>query len=142
MVDIFVDANIFLDVMRSRAGWQASSEVLDRVNKMEVSGFISSLTLTTLFYEVKKTLPTETAIQRVREALEGFQISDLGRGDLEVILSDDRIRDFEDRVQFHSAKKVTKVIVTRNKVDYRKVTNEAEVITPEEFLEKYAHDRP
>jgi len=100
MADIFVDANIFLDVMRSRTGWQASAEVLNKVKRREISGFISSLTLATLFYELSKTQSRDKTIAELKKALQGFRISDLGREDLGVILSDDRITDFEDLIQF------------------------------------------
>ncbi len=134
MVDIFVDANIFLDVMRLRQGWQASARVLDQVNKGEISGFVSSLTVTTLFYELGKNLSRVRAIQELRKALKEFQIAELAKGDLQTILSDERIGDFEDRVQFYSAKRVGNVMVTRNKHDYRHVAREIELLAPEEFL--------
>ena len=85
MVDVFVDANIFLDDMRLRQGWQESAKVIDRVNKGQLSGFVSSLTITTLFYELRKNLSRERAIRELREALEGFQIAELGRDALDAI---------------------------------------------------------
>jgi len=137
MVDIFVDANIFLDVMRLRRGWQASARVLDRVHKAEVQGYISSLILTILFYELKKNLTRDRAMQELGNALKRFQLADLAKDDLANILADERVSDFEDRVQFRSAKRVSNIIVTRNKYDYRRVSKEIEVFTPEEFLERY-----
>ena len=134
MVDIFVDANIFLDVMRLRQGWQASARILDQVNKGQISGFVSSLTVTTLFYELKKNLSREGASEELRKALKEFQIAELAKGDLQTILSDERIGDFEDRVQFYSTKRVCNVMVTRNKDDYKQVASEMEVLAPEEFL--------
>lgn len=50
---------------------------------------------------------------------------------------EDRIQDFEDAIQFHSAKDRVDVFITRNKKDYEKVKKEIEVLTPEEFLAKY-----
>ncbi len=45
--------------------------------------------------------------------------------------------DFEDAIQFNSAKSVAKIFITRNKRDFREVEDELEVLTPEKFLEKY-----
>lgn len=104
------------------------------VKRSESSGFTSSITLATLFYELRKTQPRETTIEELKKAFQGFRISDLSGEDLAVILSDDRIKGFEDLIQSYSAKKATRVIVTRNKHDYRKVSGEIDVLTPEEFL--------
>lgn len=134
MADVFVDANVFLDVMRTRIGWQASAEVLNKVKRSEISGFISSITLSTLFYELKKTQPRGRAIEELKKALQGFRISNLSREDLAVMLLDDRMKDFEDLIQFYSAKKATSIIVTRNKHDFRSVSGEISVLTPEEYL--------
>ncbi len=95
MVDVFVDTNVFLDVMRLRSGWQDSAKVIDKVNKGELSGFVSSLTLTTLFYELKKTLPRDKVLQELRNGLRGFQIADLAKQDLNAILSERWITDLE-----------------------------------------------
>jgi len=75
-------------------------------------------------------------MEEPKKTLQGFRISDLSREDLTTILSDDRIKDFEDLIQFYSAKKSSKVIVTRNKHDYRKIYGEIDVLTPEEFLSR------
>ena len=137
MAELFVDANLFLDVMRLRSGWQESAKILDIVKSGKSPGFVSSLTVTTLFYELRKNLPRERVLEELRKALSGFLIADLSRGDLSTILSDKGLRDFEDRVQFYSAKKVSNIIVTRNTRDFREASKEIEVLTPEEFLNKY-----
>jgi hypothetical protein len=86
---------------------------------------------------LRKNLPRERVLEELRKALSGFLIADLSRGDLSTILSDKGLRDFEDRVQFYSAKKVSNIIVTRNTRDFREASKEIEVLTPEEFLNKY-----
>ena len=75
MADIFVDANIFLDVMRSRTGWQSSAEVLNKVKRGEITGFLSSITLATLFYELRKTQSHDKTMEEPKKALQGFRIS-------------------------------------------------------------------
>ncbi len=52
-------------------------------------------------------------------------------------LDGDRIEDLEDTIQFHSAKEVAEVFITRNKRHFRAVEDEIEILTPEEFLERY-----
>jgi len=49
---------------------------------------------------------------------------------------EERIDDFEDAIQFHSAKGCD-VFVTRNKRDYEGVRDQIEILTPEEFIERH-----
>lgn len=49
--------------------------------------------------------------------------------------ADKRFSDFEDALQFHSAKGKADIIVTRNRKHYVGVTGELQVLSPEEFLE-------
>ena len=65
-----------------------------KVKKGEVSGFLSSLTVTTLFYELRKNLPRVRVLDELTKALRGFQIADMAGGELENILTDERVSDW------------------------------------------------
>jgi hypothetical protein len=73
----------------------------------------------------------------VNDAVEGFEIVKLTKELIESVLKEERIEDFEDAIQFHSARNKVKILVTRNKADFKKVKDEIEALTPEEFLKKY-----
>jgi len=42
---MLVDVNIFMDVLRRRKGWEASSLILNVVKEKKIEGYISALTL-------------------------------------------------------------------------------------------------
>lgn len=71
------------------------------------------------------------------ELTKDFKIIDL-TSKLINVASGSNISDFEDAIQFHSAKDNAKILVTRNTEDYTQVSSKMEILTPGELLEKYA----
>jgi hypothetical protein len=135
----FVDANIFLDVGRKRKGWEASSALISEIRQKygsENQGFISILTTAIIYFTFLGRYSPKESVQELRKLVKGFATVDLSQEDFEEALSDERISDFEDRLQFYAAKKVCHTLVTRNKKHYRNVENEIEILAPEDFLAK------
>jgi len=79
----------------------------------------------------------ERAKEETLDLTKGFKIIGLTSEIMKAAFNEDRIEDFEDAIQFHSAKGRVKVFITRNKRDYEGVKDEIDVLTPEEFLDKY-----
>jgi len=130
---IFVDVNIFEDVIRKRKGWKGSLAVLSQVRNKGIKGFISALTIPVLYFLRK--LPDAAARAKVKQIIKGFEIVDLTSEIIADAMDDRKFVDFEDAIQFYSAKSVNaEAIITRNKKHFKVVGDRIEIRTPEEFL--------
>jgi predicted nucleic acid-binding protein len=133
---ILVDVNVFEDVIRKRVGWVESSILLDYIRKRKIKGFISALTVAIIYF--LRELPDKEAREKVKEIIKGFEIVPLTHKIIKQSLEDKRFPDFEDAIQFYSAKeKKIKIIITRNKKHFEKVKKEIKMVTPENFIKKY-----
>ncbi len=131
---ILVDVNIFEDIYRQRAGWEASLAVVSRVRVGSTGGYVSALTPPILYFLSRRTQSERLCRRTVRQALVSFEIDPIGQETLEAAY-DSSLPDFEDSIQFQCAK-VSSVdrIVTRNKRDFKQ--DEIAISTPEEILEE------
>lgn len=78
-------------------------------------------------------LSDQKARVNVKKIIEKFEIVDLTADLIQSAFKEESLPDFEDCIQFHSAKVVDcKTIVTRNVKDFKKI--ELDVFSPEEFL--------
>jgi len=131
----FVDANIFIDIARKREGWSSSAAALARVKKK--NGFVSALTVAIVYFSKLRSLSTQRARQETQELIHGLRVAPVTEETIDAAFAASNIEDFEDAIQFHCAKAVARVLVTRNKRHYTSAQNELEISTPEEFLNKY-----
>jgi predicted nucleic acid-binding protein len=133
----FVDANVFLEVIWEDKGWEASAQVLEKVRRNKIKGFVSVLSTAIIYFFYSQELSERKAKADLKKAIASFEISDNTSAHAKAAMRDKRFSDFEDALQFYSAEGVAKVFITRNKTDFRNVSKEIEVLTPEEFLAKY-----
>jgi len=131
---VLIDVNIFMDVLQAREGVRGSLKALSvlKVHR-EHQGFVAALTVPILYYLESQTHSDREARVNVQKILQGVTIVDLTAGLIRLAFDEKRIPDFEDCIQYYSAKAVTcQVIITRNKKDFKNI--ELGVNTPEEFL--------
>jgi len=134
---IFIDANVFLDVLQKRRGWESSFAIRKGVVEGIHEGHISALSVAVIYFLTLGRTNYKTARSETQKISEGFKIVDLTDSVIQKAFGEKRIEDLEDALQFHSAKEAAKVFITRNKRHFEKVKDEIEVLTPEEFLKKY-----
>jgi len=134
---IFVDANVFIDVQRKRTNWKKSFLVIKSVFDKRNEGYLSALTPVIIYFLRRRITSEERAREETLDLTKGFKIIDLTSEIVKAAFDEDRVQDFEDAIQFHSAKGQVDVFITRNRKDYEKVKDEIKVLTPEEFLDKY-----
>lgn len=134
--DAFIDANIFIDIARKRKGWSSSAAALAEIKKRK--GFVSALTVAILYYVKLRGVSPQNARQETRELIHGLRVAPVTQEIICAAFDRTNLEDFEDAIQFYSARAVAKTIVTRNKRHYVAVQDELEIITPEEFLNKYS----
>jgi predicted nucleic acid-binding protein len=136
-VSVFVDINIFIDVTEKRFKWQDSAALLETVKQERAKGHISAITKAVIYFRRSRITSDKQARHDVQEITKGFKIVDLSESILDDAFADERFRDVEDAIQFHSCISIGRILVTRNKRDYSTVAGEIELLSPDEFLKKY-----
>jgi len=132
---IFVDANIFFDVVGKRKNWQDSFAILMKARLPHTTYYVSTLTVIFLHMRLFE-FHNLAARDEVKELIEGFTIIPVTTENVEQALINTEIEDFEDAVQYYSAKTMgSQTIITNNTKDYDAVAQEIEVITPKKFIE-------
>ena len=133
---VFVDSDVMLDVALARQPFVESSRlVLSILENGRAIGFASSNSITNIYYVLRKSGGDTKTRQFLAELLKYITavptshldvLSALGLG----------FKDFEDGVQYYSAKSnQCDYIVTRNVDDYKR--SELEVFLPSEFARSY-----
>ncbi len=134
---VFYDSNVVLDVLLNRTDFLSDSLTALKLSENRiVKGYISVVSITDIFYLVKKNLKdTDAAIEKLKTLL---KIVSVAKADEKIAKKaiNSGWKDFEDSVQYSVAKKANcKCIVTRNKKDYK--LSDIPVYTPTEFIELY-----
>jgi len=142
LMRVFFDANVLIDVLMRRTGWRSSLALIQNVRDGKIEGYISALTVAIIYFLRARSLPEAESKDVAKRIIHGFKVAPLTEDVIKRALEEQRIEDLEDAIQFHSAKEVAEVFITRNKRDFRAVKDEIEILTPEEFLEKYRLTNP
>lgn len=132
-MNIFIDTNILLDVLRAREPFLKNSlAIWALVEREKFEGYISAISFNHTYYVLRATVGNAKAYEAMR----------ILRGTFRVVALDERImnnaidadfKDFEDAIQFFSAIHANaNYIVTRNVKDFSR--NDIPVLTPEAFL--------
>lgn len=132
---IFVDVNIFVDISEMRQGWNNSLEVITGIRNEKYNGYISALTVPVLYFRRMRIEPDKETRVNVWKFVNGHRIIELTESILEQARHDNKFRDYEDAIQYYSAKAKCDVIVTRNKKDFPH--KDVKVMNPEDFLNSY-----
>ena len=130
---IFIDVNVFEDVIRRRDGWRASEETIDAVHANKLEGWISALTIPILYFHRLAVCDEKTARKKANEITSHFNIFPLTKKIIEEAITS-QLPEFEDNIQLFSALKAeAEVLITRNKSHY--IQDEINILNPEELLE-------
>jgi predicted nucleic acid-binding protein len=130
---IFIDVNVFIDVMTKRSGWTESLRVLNLARRSQkIESWTSALTLPLLYFFRRRVADELTARADAQAILKGLHLVELGQTILTHALASAGA-DFEDNIQLVSAESISaNHLVTRNKKDFD--TSQIAVLTPEEWL--------
>ena len=131
---VFYDTNVILDVLLNRVEFLSDSMAALKLSELGiVKGYISVVSITDIFYLMKKNLKDSTLALKKMEVL--FDIVHIAKADRKVAVQalNAHWKDFEDAVQYSVAKGLrAKYIVTRNTKDFE--NSEITVVTPAEFV--------
>ncbi|MFD1631146.1 PIN domain-containing protein [Pseudopedobacter beijingensis] len=121
MLDFFFDRDPFSEY---------ASKVLSLCEKEELQGFVTPVTISNVYYLLRKVAKREKIIENLKLLLSFLDIAIINRKTVLEALNSN----FKDALQNFSGKKEeeVKVIVTRNIKDYK--TRSLSVMTPEIYL--------
>jgi predicted nucleic acid-binding protein len=137
MKKVLIDTNIALDILLNRSTFYANSAaVFVLAEKKIISGYVSTTSITDIFYITRKDLGKINARNAIKHLLNVFFPATVTGSDIYKALELEW-DDFEDSVQFAVGESLSvDYIVTRNTQDYSSGTIAA--VTPEQFLLKIA----
>ena len=130
---IFIDVNVFIDVMTKRRGWTGSLRVLNLARQsQEIESWTSALTLPLIYFFRRRIADERTARADAQAILKGLSLVALSQAVLDqAIVSTGP--DFEDNIQLGSAVSISaNHLITRNKKDFD--ASLISVLNPEEWL--------
>ena len=131
-MNVFIDTNILLDVLARREPFYAdSAEVWTLAETGRITGYVSTLSLPNLYYVLRRAKGPAAARKALGVLRDIFTLVPL---DVQITNQavDAAIKDFEDAVQFFSALRACRGLVTRNPKDF--LLGDIAVQTPAEFL--------
>ncbi len=134
MKKVFIDTDVILDFLFDRTPFsEQSSQLLSLCEKGDIHGYVTSITLSNIYYLLRKTASHEKVIDSIKLLL---KIIDVKTTDKKTVLEalNSGFKDFEDALQNFSAQNDEKirVIITRNIRDYK--LSDLSIMTPEAFL--------
>ena len=131
---VLVDTNVILDVLLKRTPFYKDSfTIFQLADSGFITGIIAAVSLTNVFYVLRKAYRNSIDIYRLMEEFTAFFIVAPVTEITVASALDLRWKDFEDAIQFVTAKE-NKVdfIITRNKADYE--SSDVPCMTPTEFI--------
>ena len=130
---IFIDVNIFIDVMTKRNGWAESLRVVNLArSSREIDGSTSALTLPLIYFFRHRVVDEIQARKDAQAILKNIELVPL----TQAIIARALVAvgaDFEDNIQIASAELISvDHLITRNKKDF--TASPVAVLTPDEWL--------
>ena len=140
-MSIFIDTNVLLDVMLRRDNfYPASREVFDIVETNDISAFVSAVSMTNIFYILRKFKQNIADAYSLLDDLSAlFTIAPVTENTITNALAL-RWKDFEDAVQFMSAQGINaEYIITRNKSGFESF--DIPCLSPAEYITQFHNIR-
>ena len=119
-MNVLFDTNIILDVLQNRQPHaQAATQLVARVERKQIKGYVCATTITTIFYLASKAIGADTAKKQIKLMLELFDVAQVDKSVLLAAIQAD-FGDFEDAVLYKAAQYANiDCIVTRNIKDFK-----------------------
>ena len=133
MDKLYIDCNIILDWLTNREPFCLFAEkLIARIEKKQVEGYISPLTLANTYYLFQKNTDKNTANAFLDDCRKIFIIIDITR-EITYSAINNKFRDFEDDLHYFTAvENKLDFIITRNEDDF--IKNKIEILNAEEYL--------
>lgn len=134
-IKVLVDTNVILDWIMIREPNSTNAKlIIEQCLFGQMQGYITSHSLTDIFYILRKDYSVEKRKQLLRLLCEGMNVIPETKQTILQALNHKEWQDIEDALQMQCAKEVgVKYIVTQNLKDFQ--TSEVKAICEEEFCE-------
>jgi len=136
-MNVLIDTNVVLDyLLRREHNYANALNIIALSETGKLTGFISASAVTDIFYIIRKEYKSRSiAIEQLKKLMRMVHAAAVSDNDIHEAL-ELGWQDFEDAVQYVSGRNVmVEYIITRNAQDFGAA--DAEVVTPEEFLDKF-----
>lgn len=134
MTDIFIDTDVIIDFLIDRKPYSREAAILfTLMEQKKLRGYSSSLTFSNLYYILRKIETHNKVISKLDSLSKILSILKVDEETIKDAINS-RFLDFEDSIQYFSARdnKKISVIITRNIKDYK--NSEIPVMTPGDYL--------
>jgi predicted nucleic acid-binding protein len=134
MNKILIDSDVILDFFFDRLPFsESASEILMLCEKNEISGYVTPVIISNLYYLLRKNSKHEKVIDHLRKLLNILETATMNK---QIVLNalNSNFIDFEDALQNYTAdfQNEIQVIVTRNTKDFK--TSRLSVMAPETYF--------
>lgn len=134
MNKILIDSDVILDFFFDRLPFsESASEILMLCEKNEISGYVTPVIISNLYYLLRKNSKHDKVIDHLKKLLNILETAIMNK---QVVLNalNSNFIDFEDALQNYTAEfqNEIQVIVTRNTKDFK--LSKLSVMTPETYL--------
>lgn len=132
---LFVDTNIFIDVLLQREPFVSDASAIFKLCENGLlQSFIAPITINNIYYICRKSVNLPQVKDFLSDTAEIFQIADMNSDTIKIANSLP-IADYEDALQYALAmQNECDFLITRNVKDFRQVSD-ITVINPHEFIE-------
>ena len=134
MTKILIDTDVILDFFFDRLPFsENSAKILSMCESKEISGFITPVIISNVYYLLRQTAKHEKVIEKLKLLISITEILVINRDAIVQALNSD-FKDFEDALQNYSAEinQEIEIIITRNTKDYK--NSSLSVMTPDNYL--------
>jgi predicted nucleic acid-binding protein len=134
---VFLDTNVLLDTLAKREPhYQDAARVWTLAEARRFEGLVSAVSLTNVYYIVRRQASKQAALTGVRAIVSSFMLAACDQSVIVKALAADTA-DFEDAVQYQSAiSSRADCFVTRNARDFPQAP--LDIMSPSEFLAAFA----
>ena len=133
---VFIDSDIILDVATGRQPFVVNATlILSLAEKMVISGFTSSNSITNIYYILRKLSNHEKSLSFITSLMQFIKIIPVTSEMIKLSMNS-KFKDFEDGIQhFAAISEECDYLTTRNVSDFKEAT--MPVIVPIELLLQY-----
>jgi len=134
MHKVLIDTDVLLDFFFDRKPFSDdAAKLLTLCERSVVSGFVTPVILSNLYYLLRRTAKHEKVIEHLKMLVGIIDIATINKATIMQALNSE-FKDFEDALQNFSAQydNEIKIIVTRNVKDFKE--SKLSVMTPEAYL--------
>ena len=134
MYKILLDTNILLDyLIEEREGYQAALKIIKLAVEEKLKGYVSPISLLNLFFILRKQTTEQERKEIIESLLEILDIVELGIDIMQLGLYVP-ITDYEDGIQYMSAKKINADFIVTGDRQFRSYDLDLQRISSDEFL--------